>query len=1023
MRRWLISIMNHSMLVLLLAMCIFGFSLFLIKDLNVEAFPDPSPPMVEVVTIYEGKSAEEMEKRVTIPLEVGLASMRGLERINSASLYGLSDIKCKFSYDIPYLQARQEVINRLNNIVLPDNLSPSIIPSPMGEVMQYVLSGSNNLMELRTIQDWIVARYLKTAQGVEDVASYGGYIKAYVVKVIPQDLIKYNLTLTQVIESLSKTNMNVGARTIELGDQYYMVRGLGVIKSLSDIEKTVVSYKSGKSILIRNIAQVSLGNIPRTGIVIHNKENDVVMGNVILRRGEKSIPSIQSIHSKIADLNKRILPKGIQIRPYYERWDLIIKVIKRVLESGSTGVALVAIALFVFLGNVRAAVLTALVIPLSLAITLAWMAATGDSANLLSIGAIDFGIIADIGLVLVENYARVSHSTHGLPTGSRERVILRSVSEIGASMMLLVLIIVLAFIPIFTMKGAEKQIFSPMAKTYSYVLILTLILTLTWLPAGIYTFLKGNAGKDFHFFEVIRNSYVTLVAYLLRMPRLILAGTAVVLLAGFIWGFLHIGTQFLPKMDEGNLYIRITFPYSISLSRTHDNAKQVRDILMQLDEAKDVAVRVGRPEDGTDATGPFNTEYNVSLKPYAEWKRSITKEELEEEVRNKLTRLFPNVNLSISQYIQDNLEEMTSGIKGENAVKIFGDDLQELDHLGRQMAEKIEKIPDIKDVGMYKELGQPNLLIEVDRDNAAAMGLSVQDVLDMVSAALGGKVVSQVIEGDKNFALQVSFTYEYRRNPEDIAHIPIVLPNGGIVPLSRVANIRYDTGASFIYRENFKRYIPVKFSVHSKDLGGKVEIAQKAASNIKLPDGYYLEWSGIFNEMIEAFNRFYISIPLSIVLIVIILYVFYGNVRNVLITSVAPIAAVFGGLISLLITGQSLSISAVVGFVSIIGISIFNTCIWITHYIEIYREKKDQEKGILESTRDKFRPVFMGGLIASFGLLPASIAHGVGSQVQKPLAIVVVGGMLIGTAIILLVMPLLFRYVQFGKKEMEKFIQ
>ena len=1015
MRRWLVFIMNHSIILLLLGVGIFFFSMLLIKDLNVEAFPDPSPPMVEIVTIYEGKSAEEVEKRVTIPLEVGLASMRGLERINSASLYGLSDIKCKFSYNIPYLQARQEVINRLNAISLPDNLTPSIIPSPMGEVMQYVLYGSNNLMELRTIQDWIVARNLKTAHGVEDVASYGGFIKAYVVKVIPQDLIKYNLTLSQVMDALSKTNMNVGARTIELGDQYYMVRGLGLIKSLVDIEKTVVTYKNGKPILIKNIAQVALGNIPRTGIVIHNKEDDVVMGNVILRRGEKSIPSIQSIHAKIEDLNKRILPKGIKILPYYERWDLIVKVIKRVLESASIGVALVAIALFIFLGNLRAAILTALLIPLSLAITLAWMAATGDSANLLSIGAIDFGIIADIGLVLVENYVRVSRGKHELYTGSGDRLLIRSTNEVGGPIILLVLIIVLALIPIFTMRGAERQIFSPMAKTYSYALILTLILTFTWLAAGIHAFLEGHEGKEYHFFEALRERYTSFVAYLLKIPRLIISGTAVVMLAGFALGFSQIGTQFLPKMDEGNLYIRITFPYSISLSKTHENAKQARNVLMQLDEAKDVAVRVGRPEDGTDATGPFNTEFNVSLKPYAEWKRRITKEELEEEVRSKLITLFPNTTLSISQYIQDNLEEMTSGVKGENAVKIFGDDLQELDRLGRQVSETIEKIPAIKDVGMYKELGQPNLLIEVDRDNSAAVGLSVQDVLDMVSASLGGRVVSQVIEGDKNFALQVSFPYEYRKSPENIAEIPIVLPNGGIIPLSRVALIHYDTGASFIYRENFKRYIPVKFSVASKDLGGTVEKAQKGVSRLKFPEGYYLEWSGIFNEMIEAFNRFYISIPVSILLITFLLYIFYGSMRNVLLTIVAPLCTVFGGLISLIVTGQPLSISAVVGFVSVVGISTFHTCILITHYIELYHEKRDTHEATFQTIRDKFRPVLMVGLVASLGLLPASMAHGVGSQVQKPLAIVVVGGMLIGTGIILLVMPLLFRFVHVKK--------
>ncbi len=1013
MRRWVIFVSTNSGLFLMLSITLFFLSLFMVKDLNVEAFPDPSPPTVEIVSIYEGKSAEEVERQITIPVEIGLAGMRGLERINSVSLYGLSDVKCKFSYDIPYREARQEVINRLSDTSLPDGVQPNLIPSPMGEVMQYVFYGSNNLMELRTLQDWTVARYIKTAQGVEDVASYGGFIKAYVVKVIPEDLIKYGVTLSQIIEALAKSNVNVGGRTVEMGDQYYMVRGLGLIKSLQDIENNVVSYKNGKAILIKHIAQVSLGNIPRTGIVIHNYHDDVVMGNVILRRGEKSIPSIKAVNEKVAELNNTILPKGIKIVPYYERWGLITSVIKRVLESASLGVLLVAVALFLFMGSLRAAIITALVIPISLAITLAVMAVTGDSANLLSIGAIDFGIIADISLVLTENYVRVSRQHKESQTrATRERAMVKATGEVGTPIILLVLIIVLALIPIFTMKGAEKQIFSPMAKTYAYALFFTLLLTFTYLVAAIHTFLEGHEGKEFRFFEVMQRYYLAFVRSLFNRARLVLLIASIVMLAGFLVGFKMIGTQFLPKMDEGNIYVRVTFPYSIALSKTHDNAQKVRDVLMSFQEVKTVAVRVGRPEDGTDATGPFNSEYYVGLRPYGEWKRGGIKEELEDEMRTKITRLFPNATITVSQYMQDNLEEMTSGVKGENAVKIFGEDLVELDRLAREVKEKLQKVPSVEEVGVFRELGQPNLLIEVNRENASAVGLSVQEVLDMVSAALGGKVASQIIEGEKRFALQVSFPYDYRRAPEKIATIPIVLPSGGIVPLSRVAGIRYDTGASFIYRENYRRYIPIKFGVVSKDLGGTVVKAQKEAATVKLPEGYYMQWSGIFNEMKAAFVRFYFSIPLAIFLIVILLYVFYGNMRNVLLTIVSPLCTVFGGLISLLLTGQSLSISAIVGFVSVIGISIFNTVIWITHYIEVYKEKKQKEEATLETVAAKFRPVLMGGLIASLGLLPASLAHGVGSQIQKPLAIVIVGGMLIGTCIILTVMPLLFRFVR-----------
>ncbi|MCX8021316.1 MAG: efflux RND transporter permease subunit [Syntrophorhabdaceae bacterium] len=1017
MRRFTVFVSTHSTIILILILTIFATSLFIVKDLNVEAFPDPSAPSIEIVAIYEGKSAEEVERRITIPLEVGLAGMRSMTRMNSISIYGLANIKCRFTYDVTYREAKQEVINRLAGITLPDGVQANIIAGAMGEVMQYIVAGSNNLMELRTLQDWTIGRYIRTAQGVEDVASYGGFIKAYVVKVIPEELIKYGITLSQVIEALAKSNVNVGGRTVELGDQYYMVRGIGLIKNIEDIENNVVMYKNGKAILIKNIAKVSLGNIPRTGIVIFNKNDDVVMGNVILRRGEKSIPSIKAIKGKIAELNEKILPKGIKLIPYYERWDLITTVIKKVIESASMGIALVAITLFVFLGNIRAAIMTALVIPISLAITLAVMVFKGDSANLLSIGAIDFGIIADIALVLTENYIRVERKYGAVngrqAKGIQERSLIKATKEVGASIILLVCIIVAAFLPIFTMKGAEKQIFSPMAKTYSYALIFTLILTFTYLIASIHTFLEGHEGKGFRFVETMSDYYTKVVMLLLEKSRTLLIVLSCIILGGLVAGFSIIGTQFLPKMDEGNIYIRITFPYSISLSKTHEYAKKVRDILIEFPEAKSVAVRVGRPEDGTDPSGPFNTEYYMNLHPYNNWKRPITKEQLEDEVRQKLLPLLPNATISLSQYMQDNLEEESSGVKGgENAIKIFGDNLHELDRIAKEVKARIEHIEGIGDVGIYKELGQPNLLIEVNREKAAAVGLSVQEVLDMVSAALGGKIASQVIEGDRNFALLVSFPFEYKNEPGKIAHIPIVLPGGGVVPLSRVATVRYDTGASTIFRENHKRFIPIKFRVTSKDLGGTVAKAQKEAENVKMPEGYFMEWSGMFNEMKEAFRRFYFSIPMAIFLIIIMLYIFHGNMVNTLLTIVAPVCAVFGGLMSLLLTGQSLSISAIVGFISIIGISTFKTCILIRHYIEVYKEKKDRFIATVETVREKFRSILMVGLTASLGLLPAAIAHGVGSQIQKPLAIVVVGGMLIGTVVILLVMPLLFRFVR-----------
>lgn len=1006
MKKWVLFVTDNSLLFLLLVLAGFLASLFFVKNLNVEAFPDPAPPIVEIVSLYEGKSAEETERQITVPVEVSLAGMPGLERVNSISLYGLSDIKCKFTYEINYREAKQEVLNRLAGVSLPDNVQPSIVPNPIGEVMRYSVTGSENLMEMRNLQDFVISKEIKTADGVEDVVSFGGYIKAYVIKIAPENLIKYGVSLSQITDSLSKSNLNVGGRIFEMGDQYYMVRGMGLIRSLNDIENSLVAYKNGKPILVKNIGKVGIGNIPQTGIVGLNNKDEIVMGTVVLRKDAKSIPSIKSIHEKIKDLNGRVLAKGIKVVPFYERWDLIITVVDKVIETALSGVALVAIALFIFLGNFRAAIITTLVIPISLLITLGLMALMGESANLLSISAIDFGIIADIPLLLVEDYFRISKKT-----GADLRAIVKAAEEIGKPIFFSVLIILLAFIPIFTMKGAESQIFSPMAKTYVYAILFTLVLTFTYLIASKHLLLKGQEEREFRFVAVIRERYVRAIEALLVHYKVVLLVTFLIIGLGLGIGGKSVGTQFLPKMDEGNMYIRIVFPSSISLNKAYENAKKVRDVIMKFPEVQTANFKVGRPEDGSDPSGPYNSEYFAQLRPYSEWTRKITKEELEDSAREEFKRLFPNADINVSQYIQDNLEEVMSGVKGENSIKIFGEDLQELDKTAKDVKDAISKVPGIEDAGIFRELGQPNLLIDVDRENASTLGLTVQDVLDVVSAALGGKTVSQVIEGEKRFALLVSFPSDYKSEPEKIANIPIMLPNGGTVALSRVAKIKYDTGAAFIYRENFKRYIPVKFSVVSKNLGGTVNQAQTEVAKLKVPEGYYMDWSGMFNEMKEAFKRFYISIPLSLILILAVLFMYYRSVRNVLITMVAPAFVVFGGLMSLLIAGESLSISSIVGFVSTIGVSVLNASIIISHYIRLRGHGGNREDSILETARDKFRPVFMSGIVASLGLLPASMAHGVGSQVQKPLAIVVVGGMLIGTALQLFVIPLLLKYV------------
>ncbi len=1005
MRRWVNFVLDNSILFILVSIMVGLVSLVFIRNLNIEAFPDPSPPIIEIVSIYPGRSAEEVERQITIPLETALAGMRGLERINSVSLYGLSDIKCKFSYNVSYREARQEVINRLSTVNLPDGVSPQIIPNPLGEVMRYVVVGDKNLMELRTLQDWVIARYLKTAEGVEDVASYGGFIKAYVVEVHPEDLVKYKISLSDIVNALSRSNVNTGGRPIDFGSQSLLIRGVGLIKDIKDIENTVVAYRKNTPILIKDIATVKLGSIPRTGIVGLNKQDDVVMGVVILRRDAQSIPSIRSINQKIQDLNSHILPEGVKVVPFYERGRLIDTVVHKVSEIAVVGILLVAFSIFIFIGNFLVAIIVASIVPLSLIIALGILAISGKSANFLSIAAIDFGIIADIPILFVENYFRLLKNEE-----PGRRVLIHSTQEVGRPLILSIVLIAIAFIPVFLMEGAEKRIFAPMVETYLYAIAASIVLTFTLLIA-LLGFLKKVSHKETPLVRLFDDLYMRLIGFIVYLKGRMLFVVFSIITVTTLLLIKSLGLEFIPKMDEGNIYMRIIFPYSISLNQTYENAKRVRDALLEFPEIKTVEFQVGRPEDGTDPTGPFNSEYFIDLKPYSEWKSFKTKEDLEEAIRNKVKALFPKADINISQYIQDNLEEVTTGVKGENAVKIFGDDLEKLDKLAKEVAERLRKVQGIEDVGIFREIGQPNLVIRADRSRLSAYGLTVQDIMDVVSASLGDKEATQVIEGEKRFSLIVSFPDKYREDPSKIANIPIVLPDGSFIPLSAVADISFGTGASFIYREQYKRYIPIKFSITSKDMAGTILKAQDAVKDIKLPEGYYMDWAGQFKSLVEALRRFILSGSLAIMSLLVFLYVITKSVRNTLIASSGVLFALFGGSISLFITGHPISLSAIVGFVSILGISILNILLLMKSYAYHYRNGMEKIEAIKQASMEKLRAVLISTFTASLGLLPTAISKGVGSQIQKPLAIVVVGGMIISGLLIIILIPPLLRYM------------
>ncbi|WP_297887925.1 CusA/CzcA family heavy metal efflux RND transporter [Sulfurihydrogenibium sp.] len=998
-------VVENAVAILLINFILITSSLFIVRQLNIEVFPDPSPPIVEIVTVYEGRSAEEVEKQITIPLEVALAGMSGLENIYSISLYGLSDIKCRFSFDVSYKEARQEVLNRLAQVNLPPNVSPSINPSPIGEVMRYRVKGNRPLVDLRTIQDWIVARNLQTVPGVATVSSYGGSIKAYSITVHPEKLIEYKIPLSQVIDQVSKSNVNVGGRVLEFGDQYYNIRGIGLIKSIVDIENTVIGYKNNIPILVKNIADVQISHLPRTAYVGLNNDEDIVMGVVVLRKNEKSIPALKRLHEKIDYLNSVILPKDVKIVPFYDKQELIDKVIHKISETAVTGIVLVLVVILIFLGEIRSALIVASIIPISLLYTLTVMTINKESANLLSIGAIDFGIIVDIPLVFIENYFRLKDEGK-----NHLQALSENVNQIAKPIFFSMIIILLAFIPLFTMKGSESQIFMPMAKTYIYALTFALILTFTYLLAASYLFLKKSHERKFKFFILLEEFYLKLVNKI--NVKTATVGTLIVFI-GAVLLFKILGAQFLPKMDEGNIYARVIFPYTISLKKSYENAKEIKNIFLSFDEVEQVEFQVGRPEDGTDPSGPFNSEYFVKLKDYDKWTRNITKEELEKEIREKIRQRFPNFDINLSQYIQDNLDEAMSGVKGENSVKIFGPDLKILTEKAHEVADKIKKVPGIVDVGIFEELGQPNLIIQVDREKAALYNLTVNDILDVIQSSLNGRFITQIMEEDKFFNLVVKFPDKYRDSIEDIKNIPIILQDGSFIPVSKVANIYYDTGASFIYREGYRRYIPIKFSVESKDLAGTVAKAQESIKDIKLPEGYFISWSGQFEQMQQAFERLKISIGFTLFIIVVILFIINGSLKNTFIILISPLYAIFGGLLFLLLWREPISVSASVGFISILGIAVLNANILLSTYSNFVRFGLDREEAVNKTIKEKFRSILITGLTASVGLFPASISHGVGSQVQKPLAVVVVvGGMFVGTILLLLFFPRLLKFVE-----------
>ncbi len=1032
----------------LAAMFVVGIVSFI--KLNIEAYPDPVPPLVDIIAQSPGQSAEEMERYVTIPIEVQLAGIPNVKAIRTISLFGLSDIKVQFTYDFTYQQAEQWVINRLAQLPpLPNGVQPQISPwSPIGEVFRYRLAGppGYSVTDLKTIQDWILQRRLKAVPGVVDVNGWGGKTKTYEIAVDLAKLTANGLTLQQVLQALNNSNVNVGGQTVNFGPQAAVVRGVGLIHSLDDIRGTMIASNKGAPVLVGDVAAVTVGHQPRMGIAGQDESDDIVQGIVLMRRGEQSMPTIRRVEAEVEKINaSNLLPPGVHIERIYDRTDLIHTTTHTVLHNMLFGIVLIFLVQWAFLGNLRSAVIVAATIPFALSFAIGLMVAMGESANLLSVGAIDFGLVVDASVIMVENIYRHltqgagSHFT-GEPLLHRVRatvglhgkfaVIANSATEVNQAILFSAAIIIAGFVPLFTLSGIEGHIFGPMAKTYAYAIAGGLIATFTVSPALSSLLLKQGGGEDHEDTFVSRwlqRFYGPVMEFALGHRVATLAGAAVVLVLAFA-ALRGLGLEFLPKLEEGNLWIRATMPPSISLEESDGYVNAMRRMIAGFPEVQTVVSQHGRPDDGTDATGFFNAEFFVPLKPADQWPADVDKDKLTEQMTASLQARFPGVEFNFSQYIQDNVEEAASGVKGENSIKLFGNDLATLEKTAGKIREVMQTVPGVTDLAVFDSLGQPTVQIDVDRARAARYGLAPGDINATVQAAIGGQAAGDVYEpgGDRHFPMMVRLAPEYRGSLDAIKRITVGAPNPGgsgvvQVPLADVADIRLVSGASFIYREGQERYIPIKFSVRGRDLGSAViEAQRKVAEQVQLPGGYRLEWVGEFGNLEEALSRLAIVVPISFALILMLLYVNFGNLTDVLLAaSVIPMALV-GGIFALYLTGTPFSVSAAIGFVALFGIAAMDGIIVLSYFNQNLDVGLRRAEAIRHTCRVQMRPVVMTCVVACVGLVPAAMSTGIGSQVQKPLALVVVGGILLAPALILIVLPVLIDVFSRQAKRVEK---
>jgi heavy metal efflux system protein len=1041
-------------IVLLILMMFVGGGLIAFSRLNIEAYPNPAPVILEITAQTPGLSAEEMERYYTIPIEVGLAATPGVENIRSTSFYGLTFVRVTFAYGVDYYFAlTQAEISLQQNVSLPNGVSPQILGSSLvGEIFRYQVTGPPHfgLTNLRTVQDWVLQRRLLSVPGVVQVNTWGGATKEYEVEVDLNRLDAYGITLPQITAAIGNANTNVGGRTINIGQQSVNIRGVGLIDSggstdltqghnVEDIENIVLTQQNGIPVTVKDVAKVYVGNAPRLGKAGRDHEDDVVAAIVVMNRTLHTNDVAARIKAEVEKINSDgSLPPGVKIVPFYERTSLVAVTTATVTHNLMFGFILIFIIQWLFLGDLRSAIIVGTNIPFALFFTIIILVLRNEDANLLSVGAVDFGIIVDAAVILVENIYRNFQARpeekeivlQELAEGKwgadltrttdragpqiwtdRMRLILISALQIDKAVFFSTTIIVAAFIPLFTMQGVEGQIFNPMAKTYAYALIGALIATFTVTPCLASLLLPAHV-EEVETFIVrgIRRVYTPVLNWSLSHRKTSVTIGAIFLgLTGVLAS--QLGSEFLPALEEGNLWIRATMPPTISLEAGMPIVNRLREILLTHPEVITVVSQHGRPDNGSDATGFFNAEFFVPLKPFDEWPKGMDKEKLIDQLQTEFSNEFAGIGFNFSQYIQDNIEEGLSGVRGANSAKIIGPDFATLEEFARQAMHEMDQVKGITDLGIFWVLGQPNLNIKVDRAKASRYGLNAGDINAVVQAALGGTTATTLLEADRQFNVVVRAAPQYRNSIESVRNLKVgyQTPNGGAyIPLSELASITLDTGSSYIYRERNQRYVPIKFSVRGRDLAGAVAEAQeRIAKNVKLPAGYRIDWAGEFESLQMAKKRLSLIVPISLVLILVLLYGLFNSWRDSFMALLGIPFSIAGGIIALYVSDLNFSISAAIGFVSLFGVSVMSGILIISCYNRIAGAGFGTIEAMAKAVEQQMRPIMMMALSACIGLLPAAISTGIGSQVQRPLATVVVGGMLIGPVLLLVVVPAL----------------